>query len=57
MRRIFGNWLQWGFKGGHLGFHKTGNCWKFNLSISKYNTCTYYNFWRFYICFDKKDKK
>jgi len=31
---------------------KHGNCWPFKFHASKYNTVTFYHFWRLYISVD-----
>jgi hypothetical protein len=36
----------------HAGYHQYGNCWKFTFSVSRYATCTFYHFWRFYLSID-----
>ena len=36
----------------HSGFFARGNFWRFRYSVGRYATCTYYQFWRFYISID-----
>jgi len=55
IENCFGNWILRG-KNWTAGFYERGNCWVFRFHAAKYNTCTIYSFWRFYVSVDKNPK-
>ncbi len=46
--------LKWLMTHWHCGFFNRGNCWRFRFSKSKFHTCTFYEFWRFFVSIDRK---
>ena len=52
IHRIYKDWLHWGGKGFHFGFHRSGNRWKFRFEKSVFYNCVFYNYWRLFFAHD-----
>lgn len=54
---VLGSVIHWSLTVGkfhcHFGIHRFGNCWKFWPSITRYNTCTFYGFWKLFFSVSK----